>query len=49
MDSCDHCGNPVSERFVRVVGVDSGDVFACPNCTANVGIAEVAMRRARET
>jgi hypothetical protein len=49
MDSCDHCNSPVSAQFVRVFAVDSGEVLACPNCTANVGIAEVAMRRARET
>jgi hypothetical protein len=49
MQTCNYCGSAVTDAFVRVFGFDSGEVFACPNCTANVGIAEVAMRRARET
>ena len=48
MEACNHCGSPVSETFVRVFAVDSGDVLACPNCTANAGIAAVATRRAQE-
>jgi hypothetical protein len=49
MQTCDYCGSAVTEAFVRVFALDSGEVLACPNCTANVGIAEVAMRRAGET
>jgi hypothetical protein len=45
MASCDHCGGHVSERFVRVFG-ESGTVHACPACSANAGIAEVAKERA---
>lgn len=45
MATCDHCGGHVSERFVRVFG-ESGTVHACPACSANAGIAEVAKERA---
>ncbi|EJN59629.1 hypothetical protein SAMN04487950_3096 [Halogranum rubrum] len=47
MPSCDHCGSHVSERFARVFADATGRVFACPNCSANAGIAEVARQRAR--
>lgn len=47
MQTCDHCGDSVTDKFVRVFGNERGEVFACPNCTANVGIVEVARRRAR--
>jgi predicted RNA-binding Zn-ribbon protein involved in translation (DUF1610 family) len=47
MPSCDHCGSHVSERFARVFADETGQVFACPNCSANAGIAEVARQRAR--
>jgi hypothetical protein len=49
MQTCDYCGSSVSDGFVRVFALDTGEVLACPNCTANVGIAEVATRRARES
>jgi len=47
MPVCDHCGSHVSERFARVFADKNGQVLACPNCSANAGIAEVARQRAR--
>ncbi|WP_449405216.1 DUF7563 family protein [Haloferax marinum] len=47
MPVCDHCGSHVSERFARVFADKHGQVLACPNCSANAGIAEVARQRAR--
>jgi hypothetical protein len=44
---CDHCGSHVSERFARVFADERGQVMACPSCSANAGIAEVARQRAR--
>ena len=48
MPTCDHCKAHVSERFARVFADESGRLRACPNCSANAGIAEVAQRRARD-
>jgi len=45
MPTCDHCGEHVSERFARVFENEDGDLLACPGCSANAGIAEVARRR----
>jgi hypothetical protein len=45
MPTCDHCGEHVSERFARVFAADDGWLHACPNCSANAGIAEVARQR----
>jgi predicted RNA-binding Zn-ribbon protein involved in translation (DUF1610 family) len=47
MAACTHCGSHVSERFVHVFGDERGRVFACPDCAANVGIAETTKRRAK--
>jgi DNA-directed RNA polymerase subunit RPC12/RpoP len=47
MPSCDHCGSHVSERFARVFSDEHGRLNACPSCSANAGIAEVARRRTR--
>jgi hypothetical protein len=47
MSECDHCGAHVSERFARVFSDEYGDIYACPSCSANAGIAEVARQRAR--
>lgn len=47
MPRCDHCAAHVSDRFARVFADDGGDLMACPNCSPNAGIAEVAKRRAR--
>jgi len=49
MPTCDHCDAHVSDRFVRVFAGEDGAVRACPNCSANAGIAEVSRLRARET
>lgn len=49
MPTCDHCGAHVSERFARVFADENGQVRACPACSANAGIAEVARDRARMT
>ena len=46
MPRCDHCDAHVSENFARVFADEAGDVHACPDCAANAGIAEVALRRA---
>jgi hypothetical protein len=48
MPKCENCGTHVSDQFVRVFGDEVGQVFACPSCSANAGIAEVAKQRARE-
>ncbi|MFB6146228.1 MAG: hypothetical protein ABEJ08_00895 [Halobacteriaceae archaeon] len=48
MPTCDHCEAHVSERFARVFGDENGAVKACPNCSANAGIAEVSLTRAHE-
>ena len=47
MPTCDHCGGHVSDRFARVFTNEDGRLLACPNCSANAGIAEVARHRAR--
>ena len=47
MPTCDHCDGHVSDRFVRVFGDESDRVRACPNCSANAGIADVMRERAR--
>jgi hypothetical protein len=47
MPECDHCGGHVSERFARVFTNERGELLACPDCSANAGIAEVARRRVR--
>ena len=49
MPDCDHCGGHVSDRFRRVFADEYGRLFACPGCSANAGIAEVARERARNT
>jgi len=48
MAKCDHCSAHVSERFARVFADEEGDVLACPNCSANAGIAEVSRERAHD-
>ncbi|USZ69580.1 hypothetical protein NGM10_07565 [Halorussus salilacus] len=48
MPECDHCGAHVSERFARVFADAEGRIRACPACSANAGIAEVARQRSRE-
>ena len=45
MPNCNHCGSTISNAFARVFADDSGRVRACPNCSANAGIAEVALNR----
>jgi predicted SprT family Zn-dependent metalloprotease len=47
MPECKHCGAHVSDRFARVFADERGRVYACPSCSANAGIAEVARQRAR--
>lgn len=49
MPRCDHCDAHVSENFARarVFADEDGCLHACPNCAANVGIAEVSKDRAR--
>jgi len=46
MPRCTHCGGHVSAEFARVFSDASGEVHACNGCSANVGIAEVALERA---
>jgi hypothetical protein len=48
MPTCDHCGEHVSERFARVFADENGRLHACTNCSANAGIADVALHRARD-
>ncbi|MFB6122097.1 MAG: hypothetical protein ABEJ78_01380 [Haloferacaceae archaeon] len=47
MARCNHCEAHVSERFVRVFADADGRLHACPNCSANAGIAEVSRQRVR--
>jgi len=47
MPTCDHCDAHVSQQFERVFAAETGEVLACPSCSANAGIAEVALDRAR--
>ncbi|MFB6150221.1 MAG: hypothetical protein ABEJ40_00295 [Haloarculaceae archaeon] len=46
MPTCNHCGAHISDQFVRVFADETGHVRACPSCSANAGIAEVARERA---
>ena len=46
MARCDYCNAHVSDRFARVFADENGRLLACPNCAANVGIAEVSRNRA---
>ncbi|MFD1515734.1 DUF7563 family protein [Halomarina rubra] len=46
MAHCTHCGGHISQRFLTVFGDGEDRVFACPSCSANAGIAEVAKERA---
>jgi len=48
MPTCDHCGAHVSDQFARVFADETGGIHACPSCSANAGIAEVARERAHE-
>ncbi|WP_232686961.1 DUF7563 family protein [Halobacterium zhouii] len=48
MARCDYCDGHVSDNFARVFSDEDGRLLACPNCSANVGIAEVSRNRARE-
>lgn len=45
MAKCKNCGSHVSDDFERVFADDEGNVYACPECAANAGIAEVSMSR----
>lgn len=49
MSSCDHCGAHVSDKFARVFGDEGGRVLACPNCSANAGIAKAVLERGHTT
>ncbi len=49
MPTCDHCDAHVSEGFARVFTDDGGELRACPNCSANAGIAEVSRERAYQS
>lgn len=49
MPTCEQCESHVSDDFQRVFGDDQGDVYACPNCSAQAGIAEVSMTRRAES
>jgi DNA-directed RNA polymerase subunit RPC12/RpoP len=48
MPRCDHCDAHVSDDFARVFADEDGRILACPNCSANVGIAEVSRDRGRK-
>ncbi|MFW5956150.1 MAG: DUF7563 family protein [Halorhabdus sp.] len=45
MPECAHCGEHVSQRFVTVFGLDSGEVVACPACSSQANIAETVLDR----
>jgi len=46
MSTCNHCGAHVSRQFRSVFADKDGEVYACPNCSPNAGIAEVSRERA---
>jgi len=48
MPECNHCGAHVSDQFARVFADKYGHIRACPNCSANAGIAEVSKERAHQ-
>jgi predicted SprT family Zn-dependent metalloprotease len=48
MSQCKNCGEHVSERFRRVFGDEHGEVYACPNCSANAGIGDTSRQRATD-
>lgn len=48
MPECNNCESHISEDFSRVFADDNGEVHACPNCSAQAGIAEVSMDRREE-
>lgn len=45
MPRCKHCDAFVSNDFARVFADADGRIHACPNCTANAGIAGTAIER----
>lgn len=45
MPVCKNCGAHVSERFKRVFGDETGEIYACINCAANTGIGEATRNR----
>ncbi|MFD1512858.1 DUF7563 family protein [Halomarina rubra] len=45
MPTCDHCDAHISEQFRAVFADERGEVLACPNCSANSGIADESRRR----
>lgn len=48
MPECQNCQKHISDDFYRVFSDDNGEVNACPNCSAQAGIAEVSMERRDE-
>lgn len=47
MPQCENCDKHISERFRRVFSDKNGNVYACPNCSANAGIGDTTLRRSR--
>jgi hypothetical protein len=45
MPHCTYCDAFVSPEFVRVFSDEDGNVRACPNCSANAGIASTMKER----
>jgi len=45
MPHCTHCDGFVSPEFARVFSDGDGEVRACPNCSANAGIADTLRQR----
>ena len=45
MPNCNHCDAFVSREFERVFADERGRILACPNCSANAGIAQVLIER----
>lgn len=48
MTECNYCGSYVSHDFARVFADTNGRILACPSCSANAGIADVAVHRAEQ-
>lgn len=48
MPECVTCGTHVSRQFARVFADEDDEIYACLGCTANAGIAQVAVERSQE-
>lgn len=45
MPKCQECGSHISKDFKKVFADEQGRIRACPNCSAQAGIAESSQNR----